>query len=137
MKIFLDTNILLDLVLRREDEASAKAIVETAFRGETIRLYASYLSVANLAYVIRRQPPEKVRDCVRDIVRWCNILPCNDMQIIQAGSLSCEDFEDALQIMCAEEKHCDAIITRNPAHFRCHTEIPVLSPDEFLSHLGR
>ena len=46
---------------------------------------------------------------------------------------SSPDFEDSLQIMCAEEKLCDVIVTDNAGHFRDFTDIPVLTPADFLA----
>ena len=64
-----------------------------------------------------------------------NVLPMNDMQIyVAVRNGSSPDFEDNLQIMCAEYGGCDLVITDNVSHFRDHTDIPVLSPDEFLEH---
>ena len=134
MKIFFDTNVILDIVLQREDEYNVKKIVEISRQNEFVRIYASYLTIANMAFILRKTGISIVRDCIRSVSRWCNILSCGDMQIRDALSNSSPDFEDSLQIMCAEENMCDVIITRNPAHFRKYTEIPVLSPEEFASH---
>ena len=134
MKIFLDTNILLDLVLDRTGADAARQIVGISKENAWTRLYVSYLSMANIAYVLRKRPAEEVKDCLTRLYKLVDILPMNDMQLMTAiRSCDCPDFEDALQIMCAEEKGCDVIITSNISHFRPYTDIPVLSPAEFLS----
>ena len=134
MKIFLDTNILLDLVLDRAGTDDARKIAGIGEENDWVRMYASYLSMANMAYILRKKPVEEVKDCLSRLCKFINILPMNDMQLMSAiRNCDSPDFEDALQIMCAEEKDCDLIITSNPSHFRDYTDIPVLSPADFLA----
>ena len=135
MKIFLDTNILLDLVLDRAGAPDARKIVDIGKDNSWVKLCVSYLSMANIAYVLRKRPTEEIKDCLTRLYKLVDILPMNDMQLMTAiRNCDCPDFEDALQIMCAEEKGCDVIITSNISHFRPYTDIPVFSPAEFLSH---
>lgn len=133
-KIFFDTNILLDVILSRDPEEIAKKIICKTVDSDNIRIYASYLSMANMAYILRRQGMDSVRNSIAEVMKWCNIMPCNDMQIIEAAKEDSADFEDELQIMCAEYGKCDLIITRNEKHFRTRTELPVLSPEEYAEY---
>ena len=134
MKIYLDTNILLDLVLDRAGADAARMIVAISRENAWLRLYASYLSMANIAYILRKNGMDAVKSCLSGLYKFCEVLPMNDVQLMTAvRNCDCPDFEDALQIMCAEEKGCDVIITANTAHFRNYTDIPVLSPAEFLA----
>lgn len=136
MKIFFDTNVILDVVQHREDEIFVKKVIESAQSAKSIRIYASYLSIANLAFVLRRSNMALIKNCIRSVMKWCNVSPCNDMQICGAISNDSPDYEDSLQIMCAEANQCDVILTRNPDHFKLFTDIPVLTPREFLSHFA-
>lgn len=47
----------------------------------------------------------------------------------------CPDFEDALQIYCADDGNCDVIVTRDKKHFDAYTDIPVYTPKEFIKKL--
>lgn len=136
-KIFLDTNIVLDFVQHREGEEYVKWIFDYASSNQWKRLYVSYLSMANLAYVVRRSGLQFIKAAIRDTFNWCNIISSNDMQILEALKSGSPDFEDALQIACAESRNCDVIITRNPEHFRNYTEIPVITPADFVSHCSK
>lgn len=132
-KIFLDTNVLLDLIERRSGLEMAEKIIEYVSNSSTERLYVSALTMANAAYVIRRRTVQEVKICLSECMDFCNVLPMNDMQLYEAvRSGTSPDFEDNLQIMCAEYGGCDLIITNNTGHFRGHTDIPVLSPEEFV-----
>ena len=66
MKVFLDTNILLDYGEVRDDFVYAKAIMELGERGE-VELYASYLSYANMGYILRHYPKEELWPLIKDI----------------------------------------------------------------------
>ena len=132
-KIFLDTNVLLDLIERRSGLEMAEKIVEYVSKSSAERLYVSALTMANAAYVIRRRTAQEVKICLSECMGFCNVLPMNDMQLYEVvRNGTAPDFEDNLQIMCAEYGGCDLIITDNVSHFRGHTDIPVLSPEEFV-----
>ena len=60
-----------------------------------------------------------------------------DQHYVDLQKMSGEDIEDCLQILCAEYEKCDVILTRNVKDFKDNTLIPVLSPDEFLSHFPK
>lgn len=137
-KVFLDTNVLLDVIEKRPGLAEAQKIIDYASGDCFTRLYVSTLTIANAAYVIRRRPLLEIKQCLKECMGFCNVLPMNDMQLFEAiRSGNSPDFEDNLQIMCAEYGGCDLIVTNNVSHFRPHTDIPVLSPEEFISHCQR
>ena len=134
MKIFLDTNVLLDLVLDRDGANDARRIISIGHEDEWTRLYVSFLTMANIAYVLRKRPMDEVKACLSKLYKFCEVLPMNDSQLMTAiRNCSSPDFEDSLQIMCAEEKLCDVIVTDNTAHFRDFTDIPALTPVDFLA----
>ena len=98
LKIFFDTNVILDVVLQREDELQVKKIVEISRQNDFVRIYASYLTMANMAFILRKSGIPVIRECIRDVSRWCDILDCSGMQIREAASNESPDFEDSLQI---------------------------------------
>jgi predicted nucleic acid-binding protein len=134
MKLFLDTNVLLDLVQDRAGVDDVRRIVGVGQEDEWTRLYVSFLSMANIAYVLRKKPMAEIKDCLSKLHKFCVVLPMNDSQFTTAvRNCSSPDFEDSLQIMCAEENGCDLILTHNVPHFRDFTDLPVLSPSDFLA----
>lgn len=131
-KIFLDTNVVLDAFLpdRPYSEASKQIL---SFGSETTRLYLSSLSVANVAFILRKNlGKEKAMDIVKLLFKDHFVLPVDDMDVYKALRSDCPDFEDAMQISCADYKDCDCIITGNVKHFKGYSPIPVFSPEEFL-----
>ncbi len=134
MKIFLDTNVVLDRISKRSGSALAGDIF-SCFNSNFNRIYISYLSIADSAYILRKTySRQELLEKIEGLLKECCVLPMNDMQIYDALKCKSPDFEDSLQIMCAEQKECDVILTNNVTHFRGFTDIPVLTPAEFLSH---
>lgn len=134
MKIFLDTNVLLDLVAHRSGESSIRAILES-WLGPMDRICVSYLSLADMSYILRKvYSADDMRAVMGVISNNMKVLPGVDQHIYDLQKMNGKDIEDCLQILCAEYERCDAILTWNVDDFRGNTVIPVLTPDEFLAH---
>ena len=137
-KIFLDTHVILDLYIPgREGKAAARALLDLkASAGDDIRLYISFLSVADIAYVLRKHfGKERLKELIRVLLHFCDVLPMSDFSIFDALESPCPDFEDALQISCAEMKECDFLLSSNLRHFQGNTWITVLSAEQFIKAL--
>ena len=137
-KIFLDTNVILDLYIPgREGKTAAQSLLDLKeSAGDDIRLDISFLSVANIAYVLRKQfGKERLKELIRELLHFCDVLSMGDYSIFDALESPCPDFEDALQISCAEMKECDFLLSSNLRHFQGNTWMTVLTPAQFLSKL--
>ena len=133
MRILIDTNVLLDVLARREPfYASAAQIWSLAERGE-IRAVVSAISFNNVYYVLRRAEgrvkAEKAMRLIRDVFES---VPPDGQIINQAIDSGMDDFEDAVQFHSATRAKAAYLVTRNPAHFP-KSDLPVLTPEEFLT----
>jgi predicted nucleic acid-binding protein len=130
MRVLLDTNVVLDVLLSREPWLDdAKALWLATDNGQL----TAYLSAANLTdiyYVARRLADAAL---ARQAIKLCldafEILPVDRAALERAQQLSGPDFEDNLQIASAEAADLDAIVTRDAAGFTDST-VAVLSPRE-------
>lgn len=129
-KIFLDTNFIIDYLIRDEYRESSRAFLEKGVRAGCL-FCISYLSVANFAYVARKLPRKDLDRCIRTILELFVIIVNDKTQIEKAICLDTSDFEDALQYQCAKEVKCECIITRNQKDF-LFSEIPVLTAAEYM-----
>jgi predicted nucleic acid-binding protein len=135
MDLLFDTNVILDVLLNREPwvkEASAlwKANDEGALTG-----YVVASSFTDIFYVARRLVGlESARAAVRLCLEAFAICPADRQSLERAESLSGGDFEDNLQIACAQFAGVDAIATRDKEGFG-DSPVPVLSPAEALAQL--
>lgn len=130
-KIFVDTNIIIDLLIKRDGYIASAKILALA-KDNDVTLYSSVLTMANIAYILRKS---FVGDGLyQQMMKLSNILCVSDLtkkQFEQAISLKARDFEDALQYYCAMDNSCDVIITRNKKDFTFST-ITVLTPEEYF-----
>lgn len=131
-KVFLDTNVILDYLLARTPfDFEAKRFFEAAELG-SIELYASALTICNMAYIVRKiKSIQDFNTIATDLSLIMTITPINETIISHALSLGYKDFEDAVQYSSAlNELGLTHFITRNKADFQ-QTFLPVLTPSQY------
>ncbi|MCH5223396.1 MAG: PIN domain-containing protein [Muribaculaceae bacterium] len=133
-RAFVDTNFIVDLVARPEYSSMAKEVL-TKGREKRIKFSLCFLSLANYAYIDRKQEREKLHENLRMLCTVFEILPNDKKNIVYSINLNPKDFEDAIQYSAALNGKCDCIITRNKKDFIEFSQIPVLTPSEFLDEL--
>ena len=130
--LFLDTNILVDFILEREGADDAAQLLQLG-EDRKVRIAVSFLTIANLAYIIRKgRTQEEIYAIITDFQEMFDVLSMDSQQLKKALHSPTADFEDMLQYQCARAHHCDLIITRNDKHFR-FSEIRVATPKEYLA----
>ena len=130
-RVFLDTNILLDYGLDREQADNAESILALGSLG-VIDLYASYLSYANMGYILRHHPITEIYSLIRMMRQPFTVLPCDAAQLDAGLGFEVRDFEDMMQYQCAKAAGCDVIVTNNKRDFHEFCELPFLTSEEFL-----
>jgi predicted nucleic acid-binding protein len=133
MKVFLDTNILLDVLGHREPFYAAAAEIWALAEQRRIQAFVSAISFNNVFYIVRnldgRTKAQKSLRLIRNVFE--SVAP--DTHIInQAIDTDIADFEDAIQFHSAVRARTTCIITRNPGDFP-KTDLPIHTPDEFLA----
>ena len=78
--VFLDTNVLMDFVDNRENREYAETIIELGKTG-VIQLYASYLSFANMGYILRKRQEDERYRMIRNARKIVTVLPCDSDQL--------------------------------------------------------
>ncbi len=128
-KIFLDTNIVLDFLIREEYKSEIRELIS---HSEDYDLYISYLTVANAAYIMRKCSKAVLRSNLQLMLELFEIIPNDKHQIEKAIKADCPDFEDMLQYQSAKSMKCDVILTRNAKDFP-FSDIPLMSVSEFIN----
>jgi predicted nucleic acid-binding protein len=129
-KIFLDTNLLLDFVLDRKPFSDqAEAIIALKYSHKK-RLFTSALSLANIAYVVRKAGKNPFTT-IEDLLEWIEIVSLTKNEFKLSIKSTFKDFEDALQYYTAQSVQADVIITRDIKDFSA-SSILVQSPAQFL-----
>ena len=131
--IFIDTNIVLDLLGRRDPfyEDAAK-LFSLADRGK-VKLYVSSLTIANSNYVLSKlKNAKEARVILLKFKILVVVLELNDKIIeLSLNDESFKDFEDGLQYYTAVENQSDIIITRNLKDFKS-SKTPVMTASQYL-----
>jgi predicted nucleic acid-binding protein len=137
MKVFLDTNVVLDGILPgRTFEKESEAIMAMGEEDEILLRIAS-ISLPTIVYCTRKDlSRDEILERIKNINRHWNVLSVGFGEIYSALHSSCPDFEDALQIATAEVDS-DVIITGDVKHFKPYTSLPVFTPAGFLDELRR
>jgi predicted nucleic acid-binding protein len=131
-RVFLDTNILLDFGLGREHADEAEKILALGLKG-AIDVCASYLSYANMGFILRHHPKREIYDLIQLMREDILVLPADSIQLDKGLALYADDFEDALQYECAKAADCDVIVTNNGKDFAQFCDLPFMTAAEFLA----
>jgi predicted nucleic acid-binding protein len=135
MKLLLDINVLLDVLLQRDPWAEPAASLLTRIeRGEAGGFIAGH-TLTTIHYVVSRARDRKsAAAAVTDLLRFLDVVPIEKADFSQALVLPLEDFEDAVQAAAALKIGVDYIVTRDQKGFG-GLSIPPVNSGEILSLL--
>jgi predicted nucleic acid-binding protein len=136
-KVFVDTNVILDIFLKREPffEDSQQLVVELP--GKKFMPFISSSSVTDIYYICKKAGIEKevILEKFKELLKTFEVLIINKDSINNAILSDMKDFEDAVQMMACKIEKIDLIITRNKKDFE-NEWIEVQTPEEFLEGQG-
>jgi predicted nucleic acid-binding protein len=133
MKVFIDTNILIDFLAAREPFAEeAMALFQLADNDE-IELIVSDLTIINTIYVLRRMHYglSEIYDSLDNIRPLLTITSMGATVVDRCLQHRSDDFEDEMQYFSAIDANADYIITRNKKDFD-FGDSAVMTPQEFF-----
>lgn len=129
-QIFVDTNVILDILQQREGMLDALRMIMFA-RKQQLGLVTSTLSLMNVGYALRHQYKGaalcKVLDKLDKIIKPIAVSPDAYYKAIKA---EWKDFEDSVQHFSAIEAGCKCIVTNNVKDFKA-SSLPVVRPSQF------
>jgi predicted nucleic acid-binding protein len=135
MRVLLDTNIVLDVLLNRAPWVADSSAIWAACDQSRLAGYLSASAITDIFYIARRATDvPTARIAVGLCLSAFDICPVDRQTLEQAASLVGNDFEDNLQIACALISGLDAIVTRNSGDF-ASAPMPVFAPAELLARL--
>lgn len=135
-RIFVDTNVMLDLLGERIPYYDSIArIASLADRG-AVSLVVSALSYATVYYLLSKyESSETTKEKLRRFKVISEVSSLDEITIEKGLNSDFSDFEDSLQYYCALKSNCSIILSRNQKDFSS-SEIPVLSADEYLMSIS-
>jgi predicted nucleic acid-binding protein len=135
VKILIDTNIVLDLLLEREPFIdNAIALFEQIEQGN-LEGYIAATTITNIFYIIRKTEGREVAlAAINRLLIGLQFCAVNRQTVETSLSLGLKDFEDSIQLACATLSQLDGIVTRDRKDF-IGSNIPIYSPLELLNQL--
>ncbi|MGI9188570.1 MAG: type II toxin-antitoxin system VapC family toxin [Longimicrobiaceae bacterium] len=136
MKLLVDINIVLDVILERlpwaEEAAELLAVID---RGEAAGWVAGH-TITTAHYVVARARDRQIANrAMSDLLQVCDVVPVERSDFVHALAIGLSDFEDAVQAVCAVKIGADAIVTRNEKDFRS-TAVHASGPAAVLATLA-
>lgn len=131
--IFVDTNVVIDLLAKREPFYKEAQDLFTLSDKKEVQLFISSLTFANAYYsIVRHHKDVDAKKYLSKFKVLVTILSLEDKAIELALASDFKDFEDGLQYFVAMDNEADVIITRNKKDYT-NSKIPVMTAGEYMS----
>ena len=133
MRLMIDTNIFLDVLIHREPFYKNSKYVLYLCESGQVQGFLSASSVTDIFYLVRRQlhSIEMAYQALGSILDIVRVLTVTNEDVLTAYAQRAADFEDCLLATCAKNNRCEGIVTRNKKDFASFG-IPLLAPEELL-----
>jgi predicted nucleic acid-binding protein len=131
-RLFVDSDVILDLVLQREDHFEFAQKLFGQFQQGKCVLYTSSIILANMHFIIRKLHNVSVANAsILFVCKHFKIVDASGEDFERAVQSKFSDFEDGVQYFSAfRSKKIDAFITRNVKDYK-HAELPVFTPKQW------
>lgn len=133
-RLFLDTNIVVDMLEGREPFCHDAVRLFTMAYNKQVQLIVSPMTYSTASFLLRRHGPEGVRNLLSNLRQLSRIAAANERTVDDSLASQFKDFEDAMQYYTALKAKVDVIITRNGKDFST-SKLPVMTAAEYIATL--
>ncbi len=133
MTVLIDTNVILDYVLKREPfAADALTCLDRLIIGKA-KVWLTASTITDIYYVTRRtlKDPEKAKTVIAKLLNAFQVSGVDKADCLGALTVGLSDYEDALVSVCAKKVKAEYVITRNVKDFE-KSAVPAITPSDFL-----
>lgn len=132
MQVLIDTNVVLDVLLNRDDFVR-DAVAILKLPESSVQKYVSASAITDIYYIARQEIKDKseVKNLLKTLLQIIHVADVSEDNILTALDSDWSDFEDSVQNAVAESHNYDAVITRNKGDYK-KSNLKVFSPKEFL-----
>ena len=131
-KVLLDTNIILDIALKREPHFEHSAKIFELIDSKLILGFITATTVTDIYYISKKDKGNKIAiEFISNLISVVDVIGVDKNTILHALQSKIVDFEDAIQAAASEYADIEIIITRNVTDFT-HSNIKVLSQKELI-----
>jgi len=132
MRILIDTNVALDILLQRQPWYTNAALVFSFAQRNYIESYISASAITDIFYVAEKDLGKSgARAAMKILLQFFRPATVTDSHIYQALEAEWDDFEDSVQFIVGEGLSVDYIVTRNTKDF-FSGNIPAVTPERFI-----
>ena len=133
MKLLIDTNIVLDVLLKREPFYQDAVKVMNMAQYDDVQEYISASAVTDIYYIAYRQIKDRtlVLELIKRLLMVVSVAAVSEREIRNALKTGWKDFEDAVQYSIAFLNEMDGLITRNSKDYEL-ADINICSPEQVL-----
>ena len=130
----IDTNVILDVLLKREEFFESSKAVLTLCEDRKIQGFVSASTITDIFYLTRKalHSPDKTYQLIDALLNTVSVLTVTNSDVLTALKTRARDFEDCLLAVCARSNRCGGIITRNKDDFLTFC-LTLYTPEEFLA----
>lgn len=133
MKILIDTNVILDVLLKREPFYRDGAKVLNLSMRNDINLFVSASAITDIYYIANQMLRNKmeIKNLLSKLLQVVSVASVTEAMIKNALELPWKDFEDSVQYSVALLQEMEGIVTRNPEDYK-EAVISIWTPEELL-----
>jgi len=132
MKLLIDTDVVLDVMLKREGFKDSDAVMALS-KHDDIQVYVAASSITEIYHIVRANCGDRIQafDMLDHLVHQVIIADVSHKEISRAMNLAWDDFEDALQCSIAISVGADYVVTKNVDRY-ISPRVRVMSPEQLL-----
>ena len=132
-KLLIDINVILDVALGRQPHVNSSQKILSYIETKKATGYISAISCPTIYYLIQKETnSKKALSYIQDLLKLVSVVEVNKKILERGFELETKDFEDNIQLACAEICRANYIITRNSTDYK-NSSIPPISPAEYLA----
>ena len=132
-RLFLDTNIVVDLLEGREPFCYDAAQLFTMAHEKKVELLVSPMTFSTASFLLRKHGSEGVRNLLSNLRQLVRVTISDERTVDDSIASQFKDFEDAMQYYTALNAKAEIIITRNGKDFTA-SNLPVMTATEYLAN---
>lgn len=133
MRVMVDTNIVLDVLIKREGFFEQSRAVLSLCEERKIQGFVSASAVTDIFYLTKKAlgSLEDTYKVISSLLNILKVLTVTNQDVILAFQKKARDFEDCLLATCAKSNKCDGIVTQNKRDFITFG-VTLYTPEELL-----
>lgn len=133
-KLLLDTNIILDIALKREPHFELSSKIFELIDKKRIIAYITASAVTDIYYISRKEKGNEIAiEFISNLIEIVDVIGVDKSIIVKALKSNLKDFEDAVQVSAAENYEIEIIVTRNKSDF-LNSGLEILTPEELIDN---